>query len=68
MSVEPFEPGAWLNNPDKRCPHCGAMAAFAMDFKKMGSHQARVCVPCGAVYLDGKLVESLSNPPFDDAA
>jgi len=63
--VEPFEPGAWVNNPDKRCPHCRAMAVFAMDIKKWGPHQVRVCVPCGAVYLDGKLIESLRFPRDD---
>ena len=53
--VEEFERGAWVGNPDKRCPKCGVMAHFASDFTAVGGkHQVRVCVPCGAVYDNGK--------------
>lgn len=68
MRLEPFEPGAWCEHQDKRCPQCGAVTWFAMDKKKFGTHQLRVCKPCGGVYLDGDLVESLSEAPPDDAA
>ena len=66
--VEEFEKGAWKLHEDKRCPQCGAVSWFAMDFKRMGSHQLRACVPCAGVFVDGKLVESMSDQPLDDAA
>ena len=61
---EPYEPGAWLSN--KTCPQCNATSVFAMDFQKMGKHQLRVCSPCGGVFLDGELIESLAPHPTED--
>lgn len=66
-SREPWEAGAWLSQ--KHCPQCNATCVFALDFQRLGKHQLRVCSPCGAVFVDGEMMETLiPDTTFDDAA
>lgn len=47
-------------DPEAACPDCKKPCIFASDFKTMGERRVRVCVPCRAVFVNGKKERELA--------
>ena len=55
--TDTFREGIRSGNPNDECPGCHTRGVIlAMDFKKFGRHNIRVCLACHAVFDHGELL------------